>query len=506
MPDHSANDGRWVLGLGRIALLAAAYWTVAKLGLLAAIPPGYATAIWPASGMAVAALVAFGNASWPGIWIGAFLVNLGVQSSFAAAAIMGTGNTLEGVLAAWLVRQTLGNDASFERGADVGTFLGIAALSAVVAATFAAVPLHLVHEVSLSQLAWNVLTWWQGDAMGIVLVTPLILSWCAPGQVEWSAKKVAEAAALAAATLAAGWIVFAEPAASRVPTLALSFLVLPPVIWAALRFRQREVCTVVALVCAVAVACTVQGLGPFWVDSLNASLLVLLAFLSTVAATGFVLCAVVGERGHKLAALSDALREMRRHAVTDPLTRLYNRRFLHAYLARELRRAARRDHPVALLMLDLDHFKRVNDTLGHATGDQVLRRVASHLGHLIRSSDVACRYGGEEFVVVLPDSPLGSAGSKAESIRQALERDAKGLHGVTASIGVAIFPEHARALGDLIRVADRALYEAKASGRNRVVIGHERTVRLAGPAALLVGGVLRPNPPPPTGKPQDRMV
>jgi len=203
---------------------------------------------------------------------------------------------------------------------------------------------------------------------------------------------------------------------------------------------------------------------------LNASLLLLLAFMSTVAVTGLVLNAVVGERGRAMASLSEALREIREQATTDPLTGLYNRRFLQDYLPRELARARRRGSPLAILMIDLDHFKRVNDISGHAAGDSVLTKFGALLKRHIRTSDVACRYGGEEFVLVLPETPLDSARSKAEQIRGSVERDRNALLGVTASLGVALFPDHATDPDALTHAADRAMYEAKARGRNRVAV------------------------------------
>ncbi len=463
-----------VADLGRAVLLAAIYFVAAKLALLAAIPPGYATAVWPPSGIALAALLLVGNRIWPGIWLGAALVNITVQSSVPAAALMATGNTLEPLVGAMLVRRYLGTPHELERGEDVLRFVVVAILSATVAATVAAVPLALVHSLSLPELYWNWWTWWQGDTMGIVLVTPLILSWRARERQSWSPQKAAEGASLAAVLPLTTYAIFSDGAASYMPSLPLTFLVLPFVMWAAIRFRQREVTTLIAAVCAIAIYFTVKGRGPFAAESLNASLLLLLAFMSTVAVTGLVLNAVVGERGRAMASLSEALREIREQATTDPLTGLYNRRFLQDYLPRELARARRRGSPLAILMIDLDHFKhhfkRVNDISGHAAGDSVLTKFGALLKRHIRTSDVACRYGGEEFVLVLPETPLDSARSKAEQIRASVERDRNALPGVTASLGVALFPDHATDPDALTHAADRAMYEAKARGRNRVVV------------------------------------
>jgi diguanylate cyclase (GGDEF)-like protein len=198
--------------------------------------------------------------------------------------------------------------------------------------------------------------------------------------------------------------------------------------------------------------------------------LLLLAFTSTVVITGLVLNAVVGERGRAIEALAHALKTLREEAIRDPLTNLYNRRFLHDYLSRELVRAKREGIRVAVIMIDLDHFKRVNDTAGHSAGDQVLVHLAALLKRHIRGSDIACRFGGEEFTLVLPNATLQSARSRAEAICMAVREESGYLLGVTASLGVAIFPEGAAEPDALLRAADQALYQAKGRGRNQVRI------------------------------------
>src|SRR6266496_2512296 len=183
--------------LARVVLLAAVYFSAAKLALLAAIPPGYATAVWPPSGIALAAVLLLGDRVWPGVWLGAALVNLTVQSSLAAALLMGTGNTLEALAGAALVRRYLGVPCNFERGEDVVEFVAIAALSSAIAASVAAAPLALVHSLSSQALLWNGWTWWQGDVMGIVIVAPVILSWSVRGETRWPRWKIVEGACLA---------------------------------------------------------------------------------------------------------------------------------------------------------------------------------------------------------------------------------------------------------------------------------------------------------------------
>ncbi|NOZ25141.1 MAG: sensor domain-containing diguanylate cyclase [Nitrospirae bacterium] len=161
-------------------------------------------------------------------------------------------------------------------------------------------------------------------------------------------------------------------------------------------------------------------------------------------------------------------------ASTDGLTGLNNHRAFQEKLEEEIERAKRFETRVVLLMIDIDHFKAFNDAYGHVCGDEALKRIACTLNDNIRTVDFAARYGGEEFAIILPEIPLEGATVVAERIRQAVERQRFRLNGkearITLSIGVASFPDHALNRKDLIDRADKALYIAKRSGRNRVCI------------------------------------
>jgi len=178
---------------------------------------------------------------------------------------------------------------------------------------------------------------------------------------------------------------------------------------------------------------------------------------------------------YALALVNLRLRErLRLESIHDPLTELYNRRYMEEALDREIRRARRHDTPVSLLMLDVDHFKTVNDTYGHETGDVVLRELGALLQRNIRGGDIACRYGGEEFLLILPDTPLGTATQRAEEILKQIRTltiayQDTGFH-ITASIGVSALPRHGHEIQHIIHAADAALYRAKENGRNQVVV------------------------------------
>jgi len=170
------------------------------------------------------------------------------------------------------------------------------------------------------------------------------------------------------------------------------------------------------------------------------------------------------------------LREaLRNQSVRDPLTGLYNRRYLEEIMERETRRAVRSEQGLGLLMLDLDHFKKFNDTFGHDAGDTVLRESASFLLKSVRAEDVVCRFGGEEFVVVLPMASLEVTWARAERIRSRLRElsvthRGQSLGAITVSIGVAELPQHGTTSKELLESADAALYRAKREGRDRVMV------------------------------------
>lgn len=167
------------------------------------------------------------------------------------------------------------------------------------------------------------------------------------------------------------------------------------------------------------------------------------------------------------------LREkLRDQAIRDPLTAMFNRRYFEETAERELRRAEQGG--VGVIMLDIDHFKRLNDTRGHEAGDVTLRRIGLMLQNKTRVEDIACRYGGEELVLLLPGVTLEAAAARANQIREAMKEMDLRLRGevlgpVTVSGGVAIFPDHGRTCTELIEAADRALYIAKQTGRDKVV-------------------------------------
>jgi diguanylate cyclase (GGDEF)-like protein len=184
--------------------------------------------------------------------------------------------------------------------------------------------------------------------------------------------------------------------------------------------------------------------------------------------------AVAAQLGLGLANVE--LREiLRLQSIHDSLTGLFNRRYMEETLEREIHRARRGGRPMSVLMLDVDSFKQQNDAFGHEGGDAVLRELGRLLKDGLRKEDIACRFGGEEFVLVLPDAALQDAARRAEQLRDAVGRLSISYQGrvigpITVSVGVAAFPEHGHDVRTLLQAADAALYQAKRDGRNRISV------------------------------------
>ena len=288
----------------RAGALAVCYFLVAKASLLLATPPGYATAVWPPSGIALAALLLYGVRVWPGVWLGALLANATITPSLGLAAAIATGNTLEATVGALLAQRLLDPQHEFPRAESVFRFAMVAALAAVVAASTGVSSLELSGRLPSDAWFENWYTWWLGDFTGIIVVAPLLLAWLGAGRQQLLRGHPLEVVTFAglfsvafAAIFALGWWVGTDIARS------LIFLVIPFMAWAGCRFDQRTVTASILVATSVAVWATINHLSPFQFASHNEALLTLLAFTSTVALMGLVLSALTRESREALDTL-----------------------------------------------------------------------------------------------------------------------------------------------------------------------------------------------------------
>ncbi len=271
-------------------LVAIAYVAGAKLGFTLAFATKQVTAVWPPTGIALAALLIWGYRVWPGIWIGAFASNAMSAEPFWTAAVIATGNTVAPVAGAFLLERFGGFQPAIERVRDV-LVLGLAIVVAMaISATNGVVSLALAHIVAWTHFSAVWWVWWSGDAMGALIVTPLIVTlFRTPQQKTTDTGGPLELAVLAVALAFVTWASFLSDAPLR-------FSVYPFVIWIALRFRQRETAAAIAVVCAFAIWATAHDLGPWTAGSLDARVLQLDSWVSILAFTGLILGAITAER------------------------------------------------------------------------------------------------------------------------------------------------------------------------------------------------------------------
>ena len=443
---------------GLLLALTAGYVVAGKLGLRLAFVNPSATPVWPNTGIALAAFLLAGAEVWPAILLGAFLVNITTAGSIATSVGIAAGNTLEGLVGAWLVNRFARGRRAFERGRDVFKFAGLAAgASTMVSATAGVVSLSLAGYARWADF-WSVWsTWWMGDAISDLIVAPALLLWAVRPRIRWTRRQMLEIAALCASLVVVGLAVFDGLVPWRGTHYPLEFLCVPLLLWAAIRFDQRVAVTAVVSLSAIAIWGTLAGYGPFARATSNESLLLLQAFQGASAIMALVLAAAVTER-------REAEDRLRRLAVSDPLTGLSNYRQLTQALDGEIQRSSRTDRPFALVLLDLDGLKGINDRYGHLVGSMALRRVAETLLGSCRGIDTAARFGGDEFALVLPETGDAAAWHVARRVAERVARDGE-KPPLTISIGISVHPRDGATLEALMNAADRSLYDHKARHR-----------------------------------------
>ena len=299
--------------LANLGLLAV-YFLGGKLGLSLAFFHASASAVWPPTGIAIAALLLWGYQLWPAILVGAFFVNLTTQGTVATSTGIALGNTAEALLAAWLVRRFANGIKAFAKPQTVLRFVLLAGvLSTTVSATIGVSTLWLGRFAFAGHLGSIWLTWWLGNAVSAVMVAPLLLIWGTEGIPRFTRNEILEAFALMLMIIATGSVVFSSS------NLPIGYLALLPLLWAAFRFRQRGTAAAAILTSAIALAATLRNLGPFAKPDTNQSLLLVQAFMGTISVTVLLLAAVVSERRQTQEALRFKEGELRLITEVTPL-------------------------------------------------------------------------------------------------------------------------------------------------------------------------------------------
>jgi len=286
---------RGIPPIGLILLIAIVYFAGAKLGLSLASLHSNVTPVWPPTGIAIASLLIFGRRVWPGVFIGAFAANLPTDIPVASSIGIAVGNTLEAVVAWWLLQRPQRWQKSFDSVSNVLTFVVYAGvLAPLVSATIGSLSVCLGDPGQWKNFTPLWLTWWIGDGFGALIVSPLLLAWSSPK--KFNSRDLPEIAALFVLLLMVVLIVFAGWLPGTVKTYPLEYLCLPCLLWAALKFDQRIVTSAIVLMAGVALWGARQSYGPFVQSNPNISLLLLISFVGTSSLMTLVVAAVTSER------------------------------------------------------------------------------------------------------------------------------------------------------------------------------------------------------------------
>jgi diguanylate cyclase (GGDEF)-like protein len=448
--------------LRRILLLlglAVVYYFAAKLGLRFAYINSSVTTVWPPTGIALAAFVLLGYRVWPAILIAAFAANLTTTGAILPSIGIAIGNTGEGLLGAFLVNRFARGGRVFDRVRDILRFTFLAALvSTIASASIGIVSLALGGLLSWYDAPRVWLTWWLGDAVGDIVIAPALILWIGVKPTpRWSPAQLLEAVALAVVTVLVTYALFGGLFPAR--HYPLTVLLWPVMIWVAFRFGPREAAAAMLVVSFLGISRTLHGVGPFSQYAASESLVLLQVWTGITAITSLVLAAVVAAQRE----LQGTWREL---AVTDPLTGLANHRQLIHALETEIKRSRRTSQPLAVVLLDLDGLKQINDRYGHLAGSLAIRRVAEALLGSCRATDTAARFGGDEFALVLPETGEAAAWHVARGVVDRLATDAEKPN-LSISVGVAVYPGHGETVESLLNAADVALYETKERRKTR---------------------------------------
>ncbi|HEY4163227.1 MAG TPA: diguanylate cyclase [Dongiaceae bacterium] len=471
-----------------LLLLPLFHYASIRLTFLCAVTPENEVVVWLPNAVLLAALLRFrGRRGWLMAILTFTSDVIGNLPQFPRdeAVLLSLVNLVE-VVSTYLLMRSTGVSSRLERIEDLTKFLLAGpVLSALFAGILGAAVIEMMEGSAASYFTLMRL-WWFGDALGLLIYTPLLLAFSQPPaeRIRWRWQNVV----VVLLTLALAGLIFSSPdgefgGASLTPTVLLPF-----VLAMAARLERRWTALAVALISLATAYVLAGGHNPFGDAAVYSRIVRAQEFIMTLSIVGMGFAVLLDERKIKERELELKVRERTQEleesnsklatlSATDGLTGIANRRRFDEVLAREWGRARRAGEPLALALLDVDWFKKYNDHYGHQSGDDCLRAVARVLqANIRRSVDLVARYGGEEFAIIAPATGEASARRIASTIAQALAEaglpHATSAFGVVSvSIGVAVLvPTAVMTSETLVTQADAALYQAKERGRNRVVV------------------------------------
>ena len=421
-------------------------------------------AIWPPTGVALAFLFFRGYIVLPGIFLGAFFLNMTLSSPVVAFEIA-IGNTIGPAVTYWLITRTKNTiqDNIFYDTNSIIHFVFYSVIGAFITSTMGTTMLYLNGLLTSEYQILGWVVWFFGDLIGFILIVPVFVAYALQHNIGFPSKKrIIEITFILLVLVISSIVIFGSGYFfdKRYP---IEYLILFPLIWASIRLQNGINLIFLIIVTILAILGTASGYSQFsFEDNHRLSLIMLQVFIFTVT---FSILMMTAQRCYT----KRLLEEKERLTLIDSLTQVGNRRFFTESFKEELEKSQRYKRPISLIIFDIDHFKNINDSLGHHTGDSVLQELCALISSQLRSSDYLARWGGEEFTVILPESALSSAIITAEKLRKAIEQHPFSCQqNVTCSFGVLQCSDN-ESVDSAIEKVDSKLYEAKETGRNKVV-------------------------------------
>jgi diguanylate cyclase (GGDEF)-like protein len=432
-------------------------FALGKLSLTFTVMNGSTAVVWAPSGFALAAILLFGRGVWPAIFAATWVVQASATGLVGMSMSLGLGDTIEALIGAVHVDRIARGVELVRRPGSLFRFVHIAAGAAGLGSIVCVSSLAVggVTPIENAQLVWAI--WWLSHGVGLLLVTPIVLLWSTTAYVWIGWRRALELGLLAALFGGVLLLVFGGLLPTERKDYPLEFLCVPFLLWMAFRFERIQTSTALAILGLLTLWGTYSGFGPFVRGNAVESTLLVQAYLGVIAVMGIVLAAVVAE-GRQAQA------QLRELATTDPLTGLANYRRLLDVLRGEIARSHRTGREFAVLLVDMNGLKKINDRYGHLAGSRALCRVAQTLRATCRTTDTPARFGGDEFAVVLAETGDEGAQIVLQRVHERLARDTAQPR-LSVSGGIAVFPRDGDSPTILLRAADQGLYGDKSASK-----------------------------------------